>query len=198
MNSFCKNGVENTCNDWKNWLVMWTDVCWIIYRALCPYHLSGCCVSGICQRVNEWAQKENKHHCQQNMADYFNGLLVNVSTKYRYREPKKVKNVCYSVRMQCTYVAWISDLWFSSYIHTLIRSVCTELFEMIVRVLTTCHLVLEMQPHVISFYGVTSRIRFMFLLFPQVSRNWRYESEPPLKPSPLTCGTNSIIVLMFV
>jgi len=30
----------------------------------------------------------------------------------------------------------------------------------------------------------------------------RYESEPPLKPSPLTCykqlGTNSIIVLMFV
>ena len=35
-----------------------------------------------------------------------------------------------------------------------------------------------------------------------VSRNWRYESEPPLKPSPLTCykqfGTNSIIVLMFV
>jgi len=31
-----------------------------------------------------------------------------------------------------------------------------------------------------------------------VSRNWRYELEPPLKPSPLTCGTNSIIVLMFV
>jgi len=35
-----------------------------------------------------------------------------------------------------------------------------------------------------------------------VSRNWRYQSEPPLKPSPLTCykqfGTNSIIVLMFV
>jgi hypothetical protein len=57
----------------------------------------------------------------------------------------------------------------------------------------TIHLVLQMQPHVISFYGVTSRIRFMFLLFPQ---------EPPLKPSTLTCykpfGTNSIIVLMFV
>jgi len=31
-----------------------------------------------------------------------------------------------------------------------------------------------------------------------VSRNWKYESEPPLKPSPLTCGTNSNIVLMFV
>ena len=34
-----------------------------------------------------------------------------------------------------------------------------------------------------------------------VHRLW-YESEPPLKPSPLTCykqfGTNSIIVLMFV
>ena len=50
----------------------------------------------------------------------------------------------------------------------------TVLFEMIVVVLTTCHkqyLVLQMQPHVISFYGVTSRIRFMSLLFPQVSRN---------------------------
>ena len=73
---------------------------------------------------------------------------------------------------------------------------------MIVGVLTTSHLVLQMQPHVISFYGVTSRIRFMFLLFPQVSRNCRYESQRPLKPSPLTCykqfGTNSIIVLMFV
>ena len=81
-------------------------------------------------------------------------------------------------------------------------SVHTRLFEMIVGVLTTCHLFFQMQPHLISFYGVTSRIRFMFLLFPQVSRNWRYESEPPLKPSPLTCnrqfGTNSIIVLMFV
>ena len=87
-------------------------------------------------------------------------------------------------------------------IHDLCSLPNTGLFEMIVGVLTTCHLVLQMQPHVISFYGVTPRIRFMFLLFPQVSRNWRYESEPPLKPSPLTCykqfGTNSIIVLMFV
>jgi len=76
---------------------------------------------------------------------------------------------------------------------------CTGLFKMIVGVL---HNTLQMQPLVVSFYGVTSRIRFMFLLFPQVSRNWRYESEPPLKPSPLTSykqfGTNSIIVLMFV
>jgi len=79
---------------------------------------------------------------------------------------------------------------------------CRGLFEMMVGILTNCHLVLQMQPHVISFYGVTSRIRFIFLLFPQVSQNWRYESEPPLKPSPPTCyrqfGTNSIIVLMFV
>jgi hypothetical protein len=46
------------------------------------------------------------------------------------------------------------------------------------------HLFLQMQLHVIYFYGVTSRIRFMFLLFTQVSR----------KPSPLICckqfGTN--------
>jgi len=69
------------------------------------------------------------------------------------------------------------------------------------RSFNNCHLVLQMQPHVISFYGVTSRIRFMFLLSPQVSWNWRYEWEPPLKPSPLTCykqfGTNSIIVLVW-
>jgi len=35
-----------------------------------------------------------------------------------------------------------------------------------------------------------------------VSRNWRDESEPPLKPSLLTCykqfGMDSVIVLMFV
>ena len=71
----------------------------------------------------------------------------------------------------------------------------TGLFKMIVGVI---HNTLQMQPHAISFYGVTSRIRFIFLLFPQVSRNWRYESEPSLKPSPLTCGTNSTIVLLFV
>ena len=46
----------------------------------------------------------------------------------------------------------------------------TGLFEMIVGVLTTCHHVLQTQPHAISFCGITSRIRFMFLLFPQVSR----------------------------
>jgi len=37
----------------------------------------------------------------------------------------------------------------------------------------TTHLILQMQPHVIPFYGVTSTIRFMFLFFQQVSRNWR-------------------------
>ena len=51
------------------------------------------------------------------------------------------------------------------------KATYTGLFEMVVGVLTTCHLVLQMQPYVIYFYGVTSRIRFMFLLFPQVSRN---------------------------
>ena len=50
-------------------------------------------------------------------------------------------------------------------------AVSTGLFEMIVGVLTTCHLVLQMQPHVIYFYGVTSRIRFMLLVFAQVSWN---------------------------
>jgi len=41
------------------------------------------------------------------------------------------------------------------------------------------HNTLHMQLHVISFYGVTSRIGCMFLLFPHVSRNWWYESEQP-------------------
>jgi len=34
---------------------------------------------------------------------------------------------------------------------------------MIVGVLTTYHLVLQMQPHVISFYGVTLRIKFTYV-----------------------------------
>jgi len=69
----------------------------------------------------------------------------------------------------------------------ILSHLCTGLFEMIVGVLTTCHLVLQMQPYVIYFYGVTWRIKFMFLVFPQVSRNRSYESEPPFQPSPLTC-----------
>jgi len=56
----------------------------------------------------------------------------------------------------------------------------------------TIHLVLQMQHPSDFFYGVTSRIRFMFLLFPT--------SIPELKV--VTCykqyGTNSIIMLMFV
>ena len=44
----------------------------------------------------------------------------------------------------------------------------TGLFKMIIGVI---HDTLEVQPHVISFYGVTSGIRFMFLLFPQVFWN---------------------------
>jgi len=52
----------------------------------------------------------------------------------------------------------------------------------------TIHLVLQMQSHVISFYGVTSRIRFMFLLFPQVSRNWRLlHATNSLEQTQLSC-----------
>ena len=42
------------------------------------------------------------------------------------------------------------------------------LLKMIVGVV---HNTIQMQPHTIAFYGVTSRMRFMFLLFPQVTRN---------------------------
>ena len=48
-----------------------------------------------------------------------------------------------------------------------------------------------MQLHVISFYGFTSRIRFMFPLFPQHQGT---EGCYMLQ----TVGTNLIIVLMFV
>jgi len=52
----------------------------------------------------------------------------------------------------------------------------------------TIHLVLQMQPHMISFYGVMSRIRFMFLLFPQVFRNWRLlHAINSLERTPLSC-----------
>jgi len=48
----------------------------------------------------------------------------------------------------------------------------------------------------VFFYDVRCAVVMHF------SRNWWYGSEPPLKPSPLTCykqfGTKSIFVLMFV
>ena len=66
-----------------------------------------------------------------------------------------------------------------------VREKRTGLFEMIVGVVTTCHLVLQMQPHVISFFGVTSRIRFKFLLFPQVSSARILQRSTP-QPLPTT------------
>jgi len=55
------------------------------------------------------------------------------------------------------------------YIHRVIQNEC----RVVNKLSYTIYLVLQMQPLVISFNGVTSRIRFMFLLLPQVSRNWR-------------------------
>jgi len=40
------------------------------------------------------------------------------------------------------------------------------MFVRVIRCYSPSHFVLQMQTHVISFCGVTSRIRFMFLLFP--------------------------------
>jgi len=49
----------------------------------------------------------------------------------------------------------------------------------------------------VFFYDVRCAVDMHFSAW-----NWRYKSQPPLKPSPLTCykqsGMNSIIVLMFV
>ena len=48
---------------------------------------------------------------------------------------------------------------------------CMGLFEMIVGGFNNLSYTIRLRFLVISFCGVTSRIRFMFLLFPQVSRN---------------------------
>ena len=85
----------------------------------------------------------------------------------------------------------------------------TGLFEMIVGVLTTCHTQYNGDRSIcIFFYLIEQHSKFLshilqvLYTWPFVSRNWRYESEAPMKPSLLTCykqfGTNSIIVLMFV
>jgi len=74
---------------------------------------------------------------------------------------------------------------------------------MIVGVLTTCHTqyTWDRSICIFLFNRTTLQVFVTYLIGALVSRNWRYESEPPLKPSSLTCykqfGTNSIIVLMF-
>ena len=80
---------------------------------------------------------------------------------------------------------------------------CSALFEIIVGVLTTCHTQYTWDSNICNFlFNRTTLQVFVTYLFLQVSRNWRYESEPPLKPSQPTCyrqfGTNSIIMLMSV
>ena len=127
------------------------------------------------------------------------GLNTHISS-YRLYSAEGLVSIWYISPLTKLTVNW--KLWHKSISPYSI----TGLFKMIVGVLTTCHTQYTSDRGIciffISFYGVMSRIRFIFLLFPQVSRNWRYESEPPLKPSPLTCykqfGTNSIIMLMFV
>jgi len=69
----------------------------------------------------------------------------------------------------------------------------TGLFKMIFGVI---HNTLQMQSHVISFYGVMSRIRFMFLPFPQVTEGTNQNRHGNHHRWHAT--TNSIIVLMFV
>jgi len=74
---------------------------------------------------------------------------------------------------------------------------------MIVGVLTTCHTQYtpDATPCDFFLWGYVKDQVYVPPL-PASILNWRYKSEPPLKPSLLTCykqfGTNSIIVLMFV
>ena len=81
----------------------------------------------------------------------------------------------------------------------------TGLFEMIVGVLTTCHTQYTWDRSICIFlFNRTTLHVFVTYLIGAlyVHPLWFYESEPPLKPSPLTCyryfGKNSIILLIFV
>ena len=66
----------------------------------------------------------------------------------------------------CVYVCMYVYVYIL-YIYRVIQNYCRGVNDLSY----TIHIVLQMQPHVISFYEITSRIRFMFFLFPQVSRN---------------------------
>ena len=81
----------------------------------------------------------------------------------------------------------------------------TGLFEMIVGVLTTSHTQHTWERSIcIFFYLIEQHSKFLLTYLIgalYIHPLWFYESEPPLKPSPLTSykqfGTNSVIVLMF-
>ena len=65
--------------------------------------------------------------------------------------------------LQVLYMCTLCD---STNINGIYRSDGSGVGPMMIRCYSPGHLVLQMQPHVISFLGVTSRIGFMFLLFP--------------------------------
>jgi len=92
------------------------------------------------------------------------------------------------------YSSYIPKLWVGVLIKCAVKS-NTGLFKMIVGVQ---YIVTPMDQEILKvfFYDVRCAVVMHF------SRNWRYESEPPMKLSPLTCykqfGTNPIFMLMFV
>ena len=65
----------------------------------------------------------------------------------------------------------------------------TGLFEMIFGVLTACYTqrTWDRSICIFLFNRTTLQVFVTYLIGALVSRNWRYESEPPLKPSPRTC-----------
>ena len=93
----------------------------------------------------------------------------------------------------------VSGEYFEGTVPYMIILICTGLFKMTVGVQLSSG---NSAPHTGNDHHLTIPFEVGMYSFKRqgacVSRNWRYESEPPLMPSPLTCGTNSIIVLMFV
>ena len=92
------------------------------------------------------------------------GVLTTCHTQYTWDS-----SICIFLFNRTTLQVFVTYLVGALYVHHLWFY---KHQPMMIRCYSPGHLVLQMQPNVISFYGVTSRIRFMFLLS-QVSRNWR-------------------------
>jgi len=90
---------------------------------------------------------------------------------------KKIILMCLNTSRLRLQTPKILNTKFDLYSHRKLSSMCSNpyrticfktrsLYRVIKNDCRGFNLVLQMQPHVISSYGVTSRIRFMFLLFP--------------------------------
>jgi len=86
------------------------------------------------------------------------GVLTTCHTQYTWG-----RSICIFLFNRTTLHVFVTYLIGALYVHPLWFY---KHQPMMIRCYLPGHLVLQMQPHVISFYGVTSMMRFMFLVFP--------------------------------